>query len=88
MANTLDLVRARGRKLAREAYNLAGRDLDRCPHNPAADTRLRRELGRVPSVEELRVLGHAYRNELHALNAVDELQQRASSAAAELELHR
>lgn len=73
MANALGLVRARGRKLAREAFNLAGGDLDRCPHNPAADTRLRRELGRVPSVDELRVLGHAYREELHALNAAAEI---------------
>lgn len=74
MANTMDLVRARGRALARDAYKLACGDVDQCPHNPVRDDKLQRDLGgRVPSVEELRELGHAYREELHALNAVAEL---------------
>lgn len=73
MANTLDLVRARGRALGRDAYKLACGDVDRCPHNPVRDDKLNRDLGRVPTIDELRVLGHAYREELHALNAAAEL---------------
>lgn len=73
MANLMDMVRARGRALARDAYKLAGGDVDKCPHNPVRDDKLHRALGRVPSVDELRELGHAYREELHGLNAAAEL---------------
>lgn len=72
VSDIAQLIRECGRRLAREAYVQATGDVDQCPSRPTQAHALERKLDRAPTLDELRELVHAYRGELHHLNALNE----------------